>query len=43
MGDHTFDNFSVCEKLLKPLGTLRFPLALIIDENKPLTVKNLRI
>jgi hypothetical protein len=29
MGDHTSYNFSVCEELLKPLGTLGFPLALM--------------
>jgi hypothetical protein len=43
VGDHTSYNFSVCEELLKPLGTLGFPLALMKKENEPLTVKNLRM
>lgn len=32
MGDHTSYDFSVCEKLLKPLGTIGLPLALMIYE-----------
>jgi hypothetical protein len=34
VGDHTSYDFSVCEKLLKPLGTLGLPLALMIYEAK---------